>query len=201
MSRPYGPSLKRGLLALIGATALVASGFRAATTAAGPEAPPADRRDRIADLYSEARLMEVECAAARDNLQESLKKLGALRLCDDQEALESIKGQLEQLKTQVTMAASLTGRDSKALVDEFRTAFAKGEQELPREAVDLLPKFLGEGEESQKAADALLELELKMHVDRASAEAVRMTADYLETCRSMYLKKQELADAEARSGK
>ena len=73
---------------------------------AGPWAAPSDRATalhatlRIADLHADVELLQVECAAARHNLMECLKKSGHLELGDRKMALSEIKDEIRKIKAE-----------------------------------------------------------------------------------------------------
>ena len=59
-----------------------------------PDSPESRLRARIADLHADVELMQVECAAARHNLLECLKKSGHLELGDRKTVVSKIKDEI-----------------------------------------------------------------------------------------------------------
>ncbi|MGC8640512.1 MAG: hypothetical protein ACP5XB_11615, partial [Isosphaeraceae bacterium] len=151
-------------------------------------------RARIADLHAEAAVLEVECAASRHNLLESLKKLGKLELGNKRTLLSQVRMEMQQL--QVT-AHSIPFGDTKALAETIaRGAERRGDKETKGNG-KLISDLLKGGDDADKALDRLAEIEFQARLDSARAETGRMKADFLKKCRLLYQKKLELADAEA----
>jgi hypothetical protein len=65
-----------------------------------PDSPESRLRARIADLHADVELLQVECAAARHNLLETLKKSGHLELGGRKMALSEIKDEIRKIKAE-----------------------------------------------------------------------------------------------------
>jgi hypothetical protein len=158
-------------------------------TAAGPspaesgrnDSPESKLRAKIADLHAEVAILDVQCAAARSNLLEILKKVGRLELGDKQGLISGIKEEVRQKQVAVPSEPTF-------LLDTFRRNAEQGR---------LLDEYLKSGSSGDKPLERLAELELKARLEAAQAESERMKADFLKKCRLLHQKKLELADAEA----
>ncbi len=190
MSRSRRFAAALGLLAVL----LVASGTHSTFAGGKLDSPEAKLRARIADLHAEVAVLDVECAAARQNLLESLKRLGKLELGDKERILSEIKGEVRQLQV---AAQSVPTGGPKALARRFERDAEKSANKQSKEQGKLIAAFLKGGEEGENALDQLAEIEFQAKFDSARAESDRMKADFLKKCRLLYQKKLELADAEA----
>ncbi|MFO0891569.1 MAG: hypothetical protein U0790_20800 [Isosphaeraceae bacterium] len=92
MTRLRWAILALGLSGTIAALAVARPGLAGGAA----DSPEARLRARIADLHVDVTFLEVECQAARDNLVESLKKVGRIEFGDRATALAAIRGELSR---------------------------------------------------------------------------------------------------------
>ena len=160
-----------------------------------PDSPESRLRARIGDLHADVELSRVECAAARQNLMESLKKSGKLELRDRKMALSEVKEEMKEemrnLKQMLPFGGSSEFREK--LEREAEKGGIKGEKEQPR----LMIEILKGGHEGEKALDRMAEIEFQGRLDFARAESDRRKADFLRKIRSPHQETLELAEAEA----
>jgi hypothetical protein len=180
-------ALAPGLLAVFLVTVAAQSGAAGGSL----DSPETKLRARIANLHAEVALLEVECAAAKHNLLESLKKTGQLELGDQQSSLSKIKDELRQVK----MAGRLVNQ--KELLEEMSRDSEKSGNKEKKEEIRLAVDFLKGGEAGDKALEHLAEFEFKARLDSSRAESARMKSDFLKKCRQLHQMKLDLADAEA----
>ena len=102
MSGPRRCAIAPGLLTALLVVACTGTG--AADHA--PDSPESRLRARIADLHADVELLQVECAAARHNLMECLKKSGHLELGDRKMALSKIKEEISSIKQMLPFGGS-----------------------------------------------------------------------------------------------
>jgi hypothetical protein len=191
MSRSRSFAVALGLLAVLVAAA--GSGFAGGKL----DSPESKLRARIADLHAEMAVLDVECAASRHNLLESLKKLGQLELGDRKKAISELKNQFRQTKTTVPMMSYFNLTGTQTFLEQMQRESQKSGNKEEKEKYDLLAKYLKDGEDGERSLGRLSDLEFKSRLDSARAESDRMKADFLKKCRLLYQKKLELADAEA----
>ena len=159
-----------------------------------PDSPESRLRARVADLHADVELLRVECAAARHNLLECLKKSGLLELGDRKTAVSKIKDEIRQLKM---WGQTLPLGGSGELVEKLQRDVSKGIFKGDKEQTKLMVDFLKGGDEGEKALDRMTEIEYQARFDSARAESDRRKADFLKKIRSLHQKKLELAEAEA----
>jgi hypothetical protein len=208
MSRSRRFVVALGFLAVLLPVAMVPT----ALAGGGKEdSPEAKLRARIADLHAEVTVLEVECAASRHNLLESLKTLGKLELGDRNQALSKAREKMNQLMMEVKAAGSIDPKGLKEVLEKLPSSLAIRKQVIDRmqpgsvkdtnkdlvEQAKLVADLAKGGSDAEKALDRLAELEFQARLDSARAETGRMKADFLKKCRLLYQKKLELADAEA----
>src|SRR5208337_3679122 len=119
MSGPRRCAIAPGLLTALLVVACTGTG--AADHA--PDSPESRLRARIADLHADVELLQVECAAARHNLLECLKKGGELELGDRKMAVSKIKDEIRQLKM---MGQTLPLSGSGELLEKLERDVSKG---------------------------------------------------------------------------
>jgi len=188
MSGPRRCTIAPGLL-----TALLVVATCTGTGAAdhAPDSPESRLRARIADLHADVELLQVECAAARHNLMECLKKSGHLELGDRKMAFSKIKEEISSIKQMLPFGGSNEIREK--LERDAEKGATKEEKEHNKLMVDC---FKG-GNEGEKVLDRIAEMEYQARFDSARAESDRRKADFLKKIRSLHQKKLELAEAEA----
>ena len=171
---------------------LACTGTQAADHAS--DSPESRLRARISDLRADVELLKVECAAARHNLLECLKKSGKLELEDRKPALLEIKDQIRTVKIAGQAAPFANSAEvAKKITDDAEKTGTKQDKEQSRLLIDLLKG----GAEGEKALDRMAEIEYQGRVDSVRAEAERRKTDFLRKVRSLNQKKMELAEAEA----
>jgi hypothetical protein len=173
-------------------------------SAAGPspagsvrnDSPESKLRAKIADLHAEVALLDVECAAARYNLLESLKKLGQLELGDRKATVFKIGDEFRQARSAGLLMGASLGDSGEVLKKMERDVQKTGSQE-EREQFKLFSRMIKGGDDGENAMTQIAELEFQARLDSARSEAERRRADFLKKCRLLHQKKLELADAEA----
>ena len=143
-------------------------------------------------MHADVELLQVECAAARHNLMECLKKSGHLELGDRKMALSKIKEEISSIKQK---SAILGG--SNAIREKLERDAEKGATKEENEHNKLMVDFFKGGNEGEKVLDRMAEMEYQARFDSARAESDRRKADFLKKIRSLHQKKLELAEAEA----
>jgi hypothetical protein len=133
----------------------------------------------------------VECAAARHNLMECLKKSGHLELGDRKMALSKIKEEISSIKQK------LPSGGSNEIREKLERDAEKGATKEEKEHNKLMVDFFKGGNEGEKVLDRIAEMEYQARFDSARAESDRRKADFLKKIRSLHQKKLELAEAEA----
>ena len=187
MSGPRRCAIAPGLL-----TALLVVACRGTGAADhAPDSPESRLRARIADLHADVELLQVECAAARHNLMECLKKSGHLELGDRKMAFSKIKEEISSIKQKLPSGGSNEIREK--LERDAEEGATKEEKEHNKLMVD----FFKGGNEGEKVLDRMAEVEYQARFDSARAESDRKKADFLKKIRSLHQKKLELAEAEA----
>jgi len=190
MSGPGRCAIAPGLLTTL--LVVACTGTRAADHAL--DSPETRLRARIADLRADVELMKVECAAARHNLLECLKKSGELEFGDRKTAVSKVKDEIRQLKMRgQTLPPGGSGELLQKLERDVSKGLLEGEKELTKLVVD----FLKGGDEGEKALDRIAEMEYQARLDAVRAESNRRKADFLKKVRALNQKKMELAEAEA----
>ena len=121
-----------------------------------PDSPESRLRARVADLHADVELLRVECAAARHNLLECLKKSGLLELGDRKTAVSKIKDEIRQLKM---WGQTLPLGGSGELVEKLQRDVSKGIFKGDKEQTKLMVDFLKGGDEGEKALDRMTEIE------------------------------------------
>jgi len=187
MSGPRRCAIAPGLLTALLVVACTGTG--AADHA--PDSPESRLRARIADLHADVELLQVECAAARQNLMESLKKSGKLELGDRKMALSKIKEEISSIKQMLPFGGSNEIRE------KLERDAEKGATKEEKEHNKLMVDFFKGGNEGEKVLDRMAEVEYQARFDSARAESDRKKADFLKKIRSLHQKKLELAEAEA----
>jgi len=187
MSGPRRCAIAPGLLTALLVVACTGTG--AADHA--PDSPESRLRARIADLHADVELLQVECAAARHNLMECLKKSGHLELGDRKMAFSKIKEEISSIKQKLPSGGSNEIREK--LERDAEEGATKEEKEHNKLMVD----FFKGGNEGEKVLDRMAEVEYQARFDSARAESDRKKADFLKKIRSLHQKKLELAEAEA----
>jgi len=190
MSGPRRCAIALGLLTALLVVACTGTG--AADHA--PDSPESRLRARIADLHADVELLQVECAAARQNLMESLKKSGKLELGDRKMALSEVK---EEMKEERNLKQMLPFGGSSEIREKLEREAEKGGIKGEKEQTKLMVEILKRGDEGEKALDRMAEIEFLGRLDSARAESDRRKADLLKKNRSLHQKKLELAEAEA----
>ncbi len=190
MSGPGRCAVAPGLLTAL----LVVACAGAGVADHAPDSPESRLRARIADLHADVELLKVECAAARHNLLECLKKSGELELGDRDAALSKIKDDLRQFKM---IGQTLTLGSPFDLFEKVERDVSKGMFKGGKEQAKLMADFLKGGDEGEKALDHMAEIEYQARLDAARAESDRRKADFLKKIRALNRKKMELAEAEA----
>ncbi len=190
MSGPRRCAIAPGLLTALLVVACTGTG--AADHA--PDSPESRLRARIADLHADVELLQVECAAARQNLMESLKKSGKLELGDRKMALSEVK---EEMKEERNLKQLLPFGGSSEIREKLEREAEKGGIKGEKEQTKLMVEILKRGDEGEKALDRMAEIEFQGRLDSARAESDRRKADFLKKNRSLHQKKLELAEAEA----
>ena len=138
-----------------------------------PDSPESRLRARIADLHADVELLRVECAAARHNLLECLKKFGHLELGDR-------KVVLSEIKNEMMMGQRMPFVDSNDVLEKMQHDAENGRIKGEKEQIKLMA-----------------EIEFQGRLDSARAESDRRKADFLKKIRLLHQKKLELAEAEA----
>jgi hypothetical protein len=186
MSGPRRCAIAPGLLTALLVVACTGTG-------AADHAPdsPESRLRRIADLHADVELLQVECAAARHNLMECLKKSGHLELGDRKMALSKIKEEISSIKQK------LPSGGSNEIREKLERDAEKGATKEEKEHNKLMVDFFKGGNEGEKVLDRIAEMEYQARFDSARAESDRRKADFLKKIRSLHQKKLELAEAEA----
>jgi len=156
-----------------------------------PDSPESRLRARIADLHADVELLQVECAAARHNLMECLKKSGHLELGDRKMAFSKIKEEISSIKQK------LPSGGSNEIREKLERDAEKGATKEEKEHNKLMVDFFKGGNEGEKVLDRIAEMEYQARFDSARAESDRRKADFLKKIRSLHQKKLELAEAEA----
>ena len=110
-----------------------------------PDSPESRLRARIADLHADVELLQVECAAARQNLMESLKQSGKRELGDRKMALSKIK---EEEQTKLMKAL-----DRLAEI-EFQGRLDSARAESDRRKADFLKKIRSLHQKKLELAEA-----------------------------------------------
>lgn len=187
MSGPRRCAIAPGLLTALLVVACTGTG--AADHA--PDSPESRLRARIADLHADVELLQVECAAARHNLMECLKKSGHLELGDRKMALSKIKEEISSIKQK------LPSGGSNEIREKLERDAEKGATKEEKEHNKLMVDFFKGGNEGEKVLDRIAEMEYQARFDSARAESDRRKADFLKKIRSLHQKKLELAEAEA----
>jgi len=187
MSGPRRCAIAPGLLTAL--LVVVCTGTGAADHA--PDSPESRLRARIADLHADVELLQVECAAARHNLMECLKKSGHLELGDRKMALSKIKEEISSIKQMLPFGGSNEIRE------KLERDAEKGATKEEKEHSKLMVDFFKGGNEGEKVLDRMAEMEYQARFDSARAESDRRKADFLKKIRSLHQKKLELAEAEA----
>ena len=187
MSGPRRCAIAPGLLTAL--LVVVCTGTGAADHA--PDSPESRLRARIADLHADVELLQVECAAARHNLMECLKKSGHLELGDRKMALSKIKEEISSIKQMLPFGGSNEIRE------KLERDAEKGATKEEKEHNKLMVDFFKGGNEGEKVLDRMAEMEYQARFDSARAESDRRKADFLKKIRSLHQKKLELAEAEA----
>jgi len=190
MSGPRRCAIAPGLLTALLVVACTGTG--AADHA--PDSPESRLRARIADLHADVELLQVECAAARHNLMECLKKSGHLELGDRKMALSEIKNEIGQLKR---MGQTLPFVDSNDVLEKMQHDAENGGNKEEKEETKLMADLVKGGAVGEKALDRMAEIEFQGRLERNRAESDRKKADFLKKIRSLHQKKLELAEAEA----
>ncbi len=188
MSGPRRCAIAPGLLTALLVVACTGTG--AADHA--PDSPESRLRARIADLHADVELLQVECAAARHNLMESLKKSGHLELGDRKMALSEIKDEISEISSRCCPSSTRT-MSSRRCNATLKTV----ETRKRRRRHKLMADIVKGGDEGEKALDRMAEIEFQGRLDSARAESDRRKADFLKKIRSLHQKKLELAEAEA----
>jgi len=192
MSGPRRCAIAPGLLTAL--LVVVCTGTGAVDHA--PDSPESRLRARIADLHADVELLRVECAAARHNLLESLKKSGHLELGDRKMALSKVKEEISSTKQMLTLQMQTFG-GSNEIREKLEREAEKGTTKEEKEHKKLMVDFFKGGNEGEKALDRLAEMEYQARFDSARAESDRGKADFLKKIRSLHQKELELAEAEA----
>jgi len=187
MSGPRRCAIAPGLLTALLVVACTGTG--AADHA--PDSPESRLRARIADLHADVELLQVECAAARHNLMECLKKSGHLELGDRKMAFSKIKEEISSIKQK------LPSGGSNEIREKLERDAEKGATKEEKEHNKLMVDFFKGGNEGEKVLDRMAEVEYQARFDSARAESDRKKADFLKKIRSLHQKKLELAEAEA----
>jgi len=187
MSGPRRCAIALGLLTALLVVACTGTG--AADHA--PDSPESRLRARIADLHADVELLQVECAAARHNLMECLKKSGHLELGDRKMAFSKIKEEISSIKQK------LPSGGSNEIREKLERDAEKGATKEEKEHNKLMVDFFKGGNEGEKVLDRIAEMEYQARFDSARAESDRRKADFLKKIRSLHQKKLELAEAEA----
>jgi len=187
MSGPRRCAIAPGLLTALLVVACTGTG--AADHA--PDSPESRLRARIADLHADVELLQVECAAARHNLMECLKKSGHLELGDRKMAFSKIKEEISSIKQK------LPSGGSNEIREKLERDAEKGATKEEKEHNKLMVDFFKGGNEGEKVLDRMAEVEYQARFDSARAESDRRKADFLKKIRSLHQKKLELAEAEA----
>jgi len=187
MSGPRRCAIAPGLLTALLVVACTGTG--AADHA--PDSPESRLRARIADLHADVELLQVECAAARHNLMECLKKSGHLELGDRKMAFSKIKEEISSIKQK------LPSGGSNEIREKLERDAEKGATKEEKEHNKLMVDFFKGGNEGEKVLDRMAEMEYQARFDSARAESDRKKADFLKKIRSLHQKKLELAEAEA----
>jgi len=187
MSGPRRCAIAPGLLTALLVVACTGTG--AADHA--PDSPESRLRARIADLHADVELLQVECAAARHNLMECLKKSGHLELGDRKMAFSKIKEEISSIKQK------LPSGGSNEIREKLERDAEKGATKEEKEHNKLMVDFFKGGNEGEKVLDRIAEMEYQARFDSARAESDRRKADFLKKIRSLHQKKLELAEAEA----
>jgi len=187
MSGPRRCAIAPGLLTALLVVACTGTG--AADHA--PDSPESRLRARIADLHADVELLQVECAAARHNLMECLKKSGHLELGDRKMAFSKIKEEISSIKQK------LPSGGSNEIREKLERDAEKGATKEEKEHSKLMVDFFKGGSEGEKVLDRMAEMEYQARFDSARAESDRKKADFLKKIRSLHQKKLELAEAEA----
>jgi len=156
---------------LIALLVMDCTGTRAADHA--PDSPESRLRARIADLHAYVELLKVECAAARNNLLECLKKVGHLELGDR-------KVVLYEIVDEMTKGQTMPFDKSDDVIKKAQHDAENGRDKGAKEQIKLMA-----------------ENEFQGRLDSARAESDRRKADFLKKIRSLHQKKMELAEAEA----
>lgn len=193
MSGPGRCAIAPGLLTTLLVLACTTTG--AAGHAA--DSPESKLRARIVDLHADVELMEVECAAARHNLLECLKKSGELELVDRNTAVSRIKDEVRQLQVVGQLGQAGTSGTPGELAEKLQREASKGMFRENKQEAKLLTDFLKGGDAAEKTLDRLAETEYQARLDSVRAEADRRKADFLKKIRALHQKKLELAEAEA----
>lgn len=115
----------------------------------------------------------MECAAARHNLLECLKKFGHLELGDR-------KVVLSEIKNEMMMGQRMPFVDSNDVLEKMQHDAENGRIKGEKEQIKLMA-----------------EIEFQGRLDTARAESDRRKADFLKKIRLLHQKKLELAEAEA----
>ena len=181
---------RSGAALLTALLVLACTGTPSADQAA--DSPEFRLRARISDLRADVELLKVECAAARHNLLECLKKSGKLELEDRKPALLEIRDEIRK-KVVGEMMPFVTDD----LVKKLKSDAEKGGTVDDKEQSRLLIDFLKGGTEGKKALDRMAEIEYQGRLDSARAESERRKADFQNKIRSLHQKKLKLAEAEA----
>ena len=172
-----------------------------------PDSPESRLRARIADLHADVELLQVECAAARHNLMECLKKSGHLELGDRKMALSKIQEEIiskiqEEIISKIqeeisSIKQKLPSGGSNEIREKLERDAEKGATKEEKEHNKLMVDFFKGGNEGEKVLDRMVEMEYQARFDSARAESDRRKADFLKKIRSLHQKKLELAEAEA----
>src|SRR5271165_4989552 len=152
MSGPRRCAIAPGLLTALLVVACTGTG--AADHA--PDSPESRLRARIADLHADVELLQVECAAARQNLMESLKKSGKLELGDREMVLSEIKNEIGQLKM---MGQTLPFVDSNDVLEKMQHDAENGGNKEEKEETKLMADLVNGGAVGEKALDRMAEIE------------------------------------------
>jgi hypothetical protein len=170
--------LRRAVLALgLSGTIAALAVARPGLAGGGADSPEGRLKARIIDLQVEVAVLEVECAARRENLLETLRTVGRLELGDRKSVFREIQEELDQAR----MMANAV----------------KMSQEVLDGAQGRLSGPAGEAGVGKKTPDRSAEDEWKERLASSRVQAEGMKADFQRKVRSLHQKRRELDDAEA----
>ena len=152
------------------AALLVAAASTKGAGAHVSDSPESKLRARIADLRADVEVMKIECAAARHNLLECMKRSGKLELEDHKTAVSQIRAEIGQLQT---VAQTLPSERIGELGSKFDRVAQNGVFKGEKIDARLFREFLKGGDAGEKALDRMAEIEYQARLDSARAESDR----------------------------